>query len=147
MTTPTRAWTDIAPADATEINLTKDLTITAPLNEMGERCPWPWEPQQLVDAPIGQYHCRYCGAMVMAGMPHIDYAPEVRVFRRDTGWAMGGEPADCTTNFHRQQDGRPPCTDTAVWKVVELYDLHATFSFWCDNDLPTEHRPPATPAA
>ena len=70
----TRVWTDIQPADATEIDLATDLTITAPLNENGERCPWPWGPQQMVGAPLGQYHCDYCGAMVMAGIPHIDYA-------------------------------------------------------------------------
>lgn len=69
-----RQWHEITPKDATNIDLSKDLSITAPLNEEGERCPWPWDPQQLVGAPIGQYHCRYCGAMVIAGMPHLDYA-------------------------------------------------------------------------
>ena len=71
---PTRHWYDIAPKDAMQIDLSKDLTITAPLTEAGERCPWPWEPQQLVNAPIGQYHCGFCGAMVVAGIPHVDYA-------------------------------------------------------------------------
>jgi hypothetical protein len=66
MRNPTRRWQDIAPADAREIDLSKDLDITAPLNENGERCPWPWEPQQLVGVPIGMYHCGYCGAMVIA---------------------------------------------------------------------------------
>ncbi|MFE0692867.1 hypothetical protein [Streptomyces sp. NPDC058869] len=74
--TAQRAWTDIAPSDATELNLATDLTISAPLNENGDRCPWPWEPQQLAGAPIGQYHCAYCGAMVLAGVPHLDYAAE-----------------------------------------------------------------------
>lgn len=69
-----RRWQDISPEDATQINLAVDETITAPLNEMGERCPWPWDPIQLKGAPIGQYHCPYCGAMVIAGMEHIDYA-------------------------------------------------------------------------
>lgn len=82
-TTPMRQWTDIAPADATEINLADDLTITAPLNENGERCPWPWEPQQLAGAPMGQYRCGYCGAMCMAGLPHFNYAPEERTLTRD----------------------------------------------------------------
>ncbi|MFJ3537018.1 hypothetical protein ACIPQA_16295 [Streptomyces sp. NPDC090109] len=73
-----RPWTDITPEEAAaqKLNLVVDLTITAPLNEEGERCPWPWEPQQLVGAPLGQYHCPYCGAMVMAGMPHLDYADD-----------------------------------------------------------------------
>jgi hypothetical protein len=66
-------WYDIAPADAVDIDLSVRLDIKAPLNEEGIRCPWPWDPQQLVDAPMGQYRCGYCGAMVMAGMPHIDY--------------------------------------------------------------------------
>lgn len=66
-------WSDIDPADAVDIDLTLRLDITAPLNEAGERCPWPWDPQQLTGAPLGQYHCPYCGAMVMAGVAHLDY--------------------------------------------------------------------------
>ena len=73
MTGELRRWQDIAPADAVNIDLSKDMTITAPLNESGERCAWPWDPQQLGGAPLGQYHCKYCGAMVMAGIEHIDY--------------------------------------------------------------------------
>lgn len=71
-----KRWEDIEPKDAVFLNLSINLDITAPFNEQGERCPWPWEPQQLVDAPMGQFHCPYCGAMVMAGLPHIDYGPE-----------------------------------------------------------------------
>lgn len=74
MTEVQRRWQDIDPKDAEHINLMVDMTITAPLNEMGERCPWPWEPQQLVGVPMGQYHCPWCGAMVLAGVEHIDYA-------------------------------------------------------------------------
>lgn len=66
-------WTDIDPADAVDINLAVRTDIDAPHNENGERCPWPWEPQQLAGAPIGQYHCPWCGAMVLAGVPHPDY--------------------------------------------------------------------------
>lgn len=69
-------WTAIAPADAVAIDLSKRLDIVAPLNEAGERCPWPWGPQQLMGAPIGQYHCQYCGAMCVAGVPHPDYREE-----------------------------------------------------------------------
>ena len=69
----TRSWRDIAPADAVDIDLSTDLSIDAPLNESGERCPWPWEPQQLKGLPLGQYHCEFCGAMVVAGIPHPDY--------------------------------------------------------------------------
>jgi hypothetical protein len=65
-------WHDIAPKDALDIELPRD-DIHGPLNEMGEPCPWPWEPQQLVGVPLGQYHCPFCGAMVCAGVPHPDY--------------------------------------------------------------------------
>ena len=71
--TETRSWRDIDPKDAVDFNLETDLSIDAPLNEAGERCPWPWEPQQLVGVPMGQHHCGYCGAMVVAGMSHVDY--------------------------------------------------------------------------
>lgn len=83
MTEPTR-WQDIDPKDATTLNLAVRLDITAPLNEQGERCPWPWDPQQLDGAPMGQYHCPYCGAMVMAGIEHLDYAELI-------GQGMDGE--------------------------------------------------------
>jgi hypothetical protein len=68
-------WQDITPGEAadTGLDLSARLDITAPLNEEGKRCPWPWEPQQLVRAPLGQYHCSYCGAMVLAGQAHLDY--------------------------------------------------------------------------
>jgi hypothetical protein len=69
----TERWQDVPLSRAVDIDLTKRLDITAPHNEAGERCPWPWDPQQLVGAPLGQYHCPYCGAMVMAGMEHLDY--------------------------------------------------------------------------
>lgn len=69
-----RRWQDISPADAVGLDLATDLTITAPLTMDGERCPWPWEPQQLVNVPLGQYHCGHCGEMVMAGVEHPDYA-------------------------------------------------------------------------
>jgi hypothetical protein len=65
-------WTEIEPKDALEIQLPQE-GIEGPVNEMGEPCPWPWDPIQLKGAPLGQYHCPYCGAMVLAGMDHIDY--------------------------------------------------------------------------
>jgi hypothetical protein len=67
-------WYDIAPEDATNIVLYKRVDIRAPRNEMGEPCPWPWEPQQLVGVPMGQYHCGYCGGMQVAGVPHLDWS-------------------------------------------------------------------------
>jgi hypothetical protein len=50
--------------------------IVGPLTSMGEPCPWPWDPIQLKGQPIGQYHCPYCGEMVIAGIDHIDYREE-----------------------------------------------------------------------
>jgi hypothetical protein len=73
------SWETIAPKDAVDLNLAERLDIDAPLNESGERCPWPWEPQQLKGAPLGQYHCGYCGAMCVAGIPHPDYRDEAEV--------------------------------------------------------------------
>jgi hypothetical protein len=66
-------WHEIAPADAVDINVNVRPDIIGPRNEAGEECPWPWEPQQLVGVPMGQYHCPWCGAMCVAGMPHPDY--------------------------------------------------------------------------
>lgn len=66
-------WYEIEPADAVDIDLTQRLDIDAPLTEEGERCPWPWEPQQLKGVPMGMYHCGYCGTMCVAGIPHPDY--------------------------------------------------------------------------
>ncbi|MGW5640308.1 hypothetical protein [Streptomyces sp. NPDC003832] len=74
-------------------------------------------------------------------------APGATVHHHARGWLLPdySDFADCTTNFHRQQDGRPPCTATAVWKVVEDHGLHLSIGFYCDADLPAEHRP--APAA
>ncbi|MFI8191424.1 hypothetical protein ACIF8T_21815 [Streptomyces sp. NPDC085946] len=68
--------------------------------------------------------------------------PTVHVHHRPTGWVLPDytDLADCTTNHHREQDGRPACTETAVWKVVEDHGLHLTIGFYCDADLPAEHR-------
>lgn len=75
-------------------------------------------------------------------------APEVRVLHCAGGWTLRGEqaPETCTSNFHREQDGRPACTEIAVWKVVEEHTSAdgfpmLTLSFWCDTDLPAEHQP------
>jgi len=69
-------WYDIDPQNAADLDLSVRLDISAPLNEMGERCCWPWDPQQLAGYPLGQYHCPYCGAMVVAGVPHLDYGEQ-----------------------------------------------------------------------
>jgi hypothetical protein len=68
-------WTTIEPADAVDIVLPCD-DIKGPLNSLGKPCSWPWEPQQLVGAPLGQYHCGFCGEMVVAGIAHPDYSED-----------------------------------------------------------------------
>lgn len=65
-------WSTIKPEDAVDLVLPTD-GIVGPLDDEGNPCPWPWEPQQLVGAPMGMYHCPYCGSMVVAGVPHPDY--------------------------------------------------------------------------
>lgn len=66
----TRHWHTITPANATNIELPTP-GITGPRTTDGQTCPWPWEPQQRTD--LGQYHCPYCGEMVLGGHPHPDY--------------------------------------------------------------------------
>ncbi|MFE2360147.1 hypothetical protein [Streptomyces virginiae] len=65
-----------------------------------------------------------------------------RVFYREDGWIMGSSdaPEPCTSNHHRAQAGLSPCTDMAVWKVVEFHGLAASIGFYCDGDLPSEQR-------
>jgi hypothetical protein len=77
------------------------------------------------------------------------HKPIVRVFHRSAGWVLPDytDLADCTTNHIPERAGMPPCTNTAVWKVVEDHGMHLTLSFWCDSDLPEEHRHLATPPA
>lgn len=66
------SWHDIPPEAAVNIVLPVG-DIEGPYNENGEPCPWPWEPQQLIGAPMGMYHCGYCAAMCIAGVQHPDY--------------------------------------------------------------------------
>lgn len=75
--------------------------------------------------------------------------PTVRVFRNPTGWLLPdySDYADCTTNFQRRQGGCPPCTEPAVWRVVEDHGMHLAIGYWCDGDLPAEQRPAPEVAA
>jgi hypothetical protein len=75
--TQRRNWREVEPEEASKLTKEELDLIDRPANETGETCPWPWDPQQLEKAPLGrQYHCPYCGAMVIAGRPHIDYGEE-----------------------------------------------------------------------
>jgi hypothetical protein len=70
---PMKRWQEIAPHDAAGIDLRTRKDITAPLNERGERCPWPWDPQRFITAPPGIYRCPHCGARCEPGTEHTDY--------------------------------------------------------------------------
>lgn len=82
------------------------------------------------------------------GEDDADPGPVVRVFHRPAGWVLPDftDLADCTSNFHREQDGQPACIDIAVWKVVEDHGMHLTIGFYCDADLPDEHKSQAEAA-
>ena len=82
------------------------------------------------------------------GTGEIDTSPDVSVYRRAEGWTLSGSQIAeaCISDYRRQQEGRPPCTDTAVWKVVQRGDMHLSIGFYCDADLPDEHRHLATTA-
>jgi hypothetical protein len=57
-------------------DLRPEAVVDPPHNEMGEPCPWPYDPMVIVangPVPLGMYHCPYCGTMVIAGLPHPDY--------------------------------------------------------------------------
>lgn len=74
--------------------------------------------------------------------PSASADPDVSVFYREDGWTLSGSPEvqACTSNYVPEREGMPPCTATAVWKVVEQHPMHLTVGFWCDADLPAEHR-------
>lgn len=66
-------WFDVLPLEAINIDCTTRPDLDPPVNEEGEVCAWPWMPEWLVGVPIGQFHCGFCGAMVVAGVRHPDY--------------------------------------------------------------------------
>jgi hypothetical protein len=41
-----------------------------------EFCEFPLDPLLMTGQPIGQYHCPFCGSMVVAAFPHPDYGPD-----------------------------------------------------------------------
>jgi hypothetical protein len=94
-------WSTIEPKDAVDIDLTKRPDIEGPMGEDGEVCPWPWDPQQLVGAPLGQYRCRYCGSMVVAGIPHPDYREVARFGDAE----QDAELQQLRDRFNARQDG------------------------------------------
>lgn len=109
-----RHWTEIAPADAVDIKLPRD-DIEGPYNEFGKPCPWPWDPQQLVGAPLGQYHCPYCGSMCMAGLEHPDYREDSRI-DGDYGWRAELAGVDPSAPVQVMLNGQGP------YEAVQLMD-------------------------
>jgi hypothetical protein len=69
--------------------------------------------------------------------------PTTHIRHNPSGWTTPDytDLADCTTNHHRARNGQLPCTDAPVWRVVEDHGMHLTISFYCDTDLPAQHRP------
>lgn len=76
----------------------------------------------------------------------IEQDDGVKVFHRVDGWTVPYEPGTqtCTINHVPESEGRRACTAKAVWKVVEQRGFGLTISFWCDDDLPAEHRHPVS---
>lgn len=94
-----RRWQDVPPEEWQGLDLQEHPEITAPQNEMGEICPWPWDPQQRGGQPLGMYHCPYCGGMVIAGLAHTDWTG----IDENTDW--GPEPG--TEEFEELWVKRP----------------------------------------
>lgn len=97
-------WSDFDPQDMINVMLPWDGPqglIEGPMNELGERCPWPWEPQQLKGAPMGQYHCSYCGGMNVAGVSHVEWTQnDIDEMEK----AMGAEPVDHPSDEEKSDD-------------------------------------------
>jgi hypothetical protein len=68
---PGKRWQEIAPHDAEALTAGQD-GITAPLNEYGKRCHWPWWPQQYMMER--ECECPHCGGQVITGKQHPDFS-------------------------------------------------------------------------
>ncbi|MFJ4828422.1 hypothetical protein ACIP79_00550 [Streptomyces sp. NPDC088747] len=109
-----RQWHDIEPADATELDLSTDLTITAPRNETGERCPWPWFSEG-VARDLEYVRCFFCDARILAGVPHLDYAQHWRAIA----------PADWSRAAAWLKEGFTPSSVAAALACESESLLHA----------------------
>jgi hypothetical protein len=102
-------------------------------------------------AEAGRHYDQLLAAYVPR--PTAQRKPVVHVRHDPRGWVLPDytDLHPCTSNHHRAQDGREPCTAIAVWRVVEDHDgetsLVLSLSFWCDADLPDEYRPQEGAAA
>ena len=96
---PGMTWKDVTPQQAAELTPEQIRLLFPPLGEDGKPCPWPWDPQQLKGAPLGQYHCPYCGSMVMAGQEHLDYRLQSVAEAIQAHFARVVQPADGDPRF------------------------------------------------
>jgi hypothetical protein len=115
-----------------------DLTGSEAMRFNGERCGGACRDL----AKIAAIYDR----LIVDGNPALvgrdEAAPDATVRRDARGWLLPdySDFADCSSSHQRQQDGRPACTATAVWKVVEDHGMHLSIGFYCDADLPEQHR-------
>lgn len=98
---PIRRWIEFSPDEAAKLTAGKD-GVTAPLNENGDPCPWPWEIQTYMIQR--EMKCRFCGAKVIASLPHIDYGETdgwLEPESQDIVFGKDGIPSKCRcTWFH-----------------------------------------------
>ncbi|WP_333758445.1 hypothetical protein [Streptomyces sp. ISBFB 2968] len=116
------------------------LTGSEAMRINGERCGGACRDLAKIAAIYGRLIAD--GDPALVGRDESAPGPTARVHHDAKGWVLPdySDFADCTTNYQRSLDGRPACTDTAVWKVVENYGMHLTIGFYCDADLPEQHR-------
>jgi len=115
-------FSKIDPRDAVDIALPQP-GIYGPSNEEGEPCTWPWEPVQLKGVPMGMYHCGYCGAMVIAGMEHMDYR---NIDERYAAYVAGEEVKmdGRVVKYKHLRRTRSRIDETKAWAHTELSSLH-----------------------
>lgn len=69
-----------------------EATITWGQFEGRKRKPCPEQSVLLAGQPLGQYHCPYCGMMLLAGVPH--FAPDLYEAEYGQPWPPGYEEKD-----------------------------------------------------
>lgn len=56
----------------------------------------PEDPRRLAGAPIGMYHCPWCGCMVLAGLEHVPH---------DDGCWLALDPAEGAYSYMPELEG------------------------------------------
>jgi hypothetical protein len=78
-------------------------------------------PEMLAGAPIGMYHCPYCGFMVVAGVPHPTKA-QIEEFENETGEPKGSMEDDPHWEPGDTECYVPPYTDEQVAVLNEEHE-------------------------